>query len=178
MGTLQFVLANDLLADAFDRIREEVHGVVAGLSPEELAFRPDPQANSIAWLVWHLTRIADDHVAALDLSGGTEQVWTARGWFDRFGLPLDKTETGWGHSPDDVAKVTATGDLLVGYFDDVHAATVAYVGGLSEDDYGRIVDRRWDPPVTLAVRLVSVIGDDLEHAGQAAYLRGIVERRR
>jgi hypothetical protein len=38
-----------------------------------------------------------------------------------------------------------------------------------------VVDASWDPPVTLGVRLVSVISDDLQHAGQAAYLRGMIE---
>jgi hypothetical protein len=76
----------DLLIDAFGRTREVVHQVVDGLTPEQLAFRVDPRANSIAWLVWHLTRIQDDHVAD---AAQTEQVWTSRGWVERFGLPFD-----------------------------------------------------------------------------------------
>ena len=56
----------------------------------------------------------------------------------------------------------------------MHARTVAHLAGLSEADLDRVVDERWDPPVTLGVRLVSVISDDLQHAGQAAYLRGLV----
>jgi len=167
------VLTNDVVTDAFERVTQEVHAVVDGLSDDQLAFRPASGANSIAWLVWHLTRIQDDHVAALDTSGDTEQVWTARGWFERFGLPLDRAQTGWGHSSADIGRVRTSGGLLLGYFDDVHAATVAYVQSLAEEDYGRIVDRRWDPPVTLAVRIVSVI-DDLEHVGQAAYVKGIL----
>ncbi len=75
----------DLLVDAFERVRDAVHPAVNGLSLEELTFRPDSESNSIAWLVWHLTRIQDDHVAGLD---GDEQVWTGGGWAARFGLPL------------------------------------------------------------------------------------------
>jgi Protein of unknown function (DUF664) len=164
----------ELLVDAFGRIREVVHRVVDGLTPEQLAFRVDPEANSIAWLVWHLTRIQDDHVADV---ARAEQAWTARGWAERFGLPFDPRATGYGHRPADVAAVRVAGELLVGYHDAVHQQTTGYVGRLVDADLGRVVDRSWDPPVTLGVRLVSVVADDLQHAGQAAFVRGVLQRR-
>ena len=163
----------DLLIDAFGRIRGVVHRTVADLDPTQLAFRADPDANSIAWLVWHLTRIQDDHVAEV---AGQPQAWTDAGWADRFGLPFDASDTGYGHSSADVAAVQVEGELLTGYHDAVHDRTVAYVRTITDDDLGRIVDRAWDPPVTLGVRLVSVISDGLQHAGQAAFVRGMIER--
>jgi uncharacterized damage-inducible protein DinB len=167
--------STDPLIDAFGRIREAVHEVVDGLSPEELAYRVDPDANSIAWLVWHLTRVQDDHLAD---AAGTEQVWTSEGWADRFALPLDRLATGYGHASDEVAAVRLkSAELLAGYYDAVHERTIAYLERLTDRDLARIVDESWDPPVSLGVRLVSVICDDLEHAGQAAFVRGILERR-
>jgi uncharacterized damage-inducible protein DinB len=164
----------DLLADAFGRIRDTVHEAVDGLTPAQLVFRPDTGANSIAWLVWHLTRVQDDHIADV---AGTSQVWTSAGWVDRFGLPFAATATGYGHGSEAVAAVQIkSGELLTGYYDAVHEETIRYVQGLTGADLDRIVDDAWDPPVTLGVRLVSVISDDLQHAGQAAYLRGIIER--
>src|SRR6266511_2886324 len=148
----------DLLVDAFGRIREVVHDVVEGLTPEQLTLRVDRRANTIAWLVWHLTRIQDDHVAD---AARIEQVWTSQDWVERFGLPLDPLDTGYGHRADEVAAVRASEELLLGYHD---------------ADHGRIVDEAWDPPVTLGGRLVSVIGDDLQHAGQAAFVRGVARR--
>ena len=165
----------ELLADAFGRIRRVVHQAVDGLTAEQLAVRVDPGANSIAWLVWHLTRIQDDHVADV---AQAEQVWTSAGWMERFGLPFDPRDTGYGHQADEVAAVrVGSGELLVGYYDAVHEQTTRYVERLGEADLGRIVDRSWDPPVTLGVRLVSVIADDLQHAGQAVFVRGILQRR-
>jgi Protein of unknown function (DUF664) len=164
----------ELLVDAFGRIREAVHGSIDGLTPQQLAIQLDDEANSIAWLVWHLTRIQDDHVAA---AAGTEQVWTAFGWVDRFGLKLPLEDTGYGHTPAQVAVVTSNEEMLRSYHDAVYDATCAFLGPLADNDFDRIVDERWDPPVTLGVRLVSVITDDLQHAGQAAFVRGIVERR-
>jgi Protein of unknown function (DUF664) len=164
----------DLLADAFSRIREAVEEAVLGLTPAQLAYRPDPGANSIGWLVWHLTRIQDDHIAGV---AQAEQVWDSGQWAKRFGLPPGSRDTGYGHGPESVAVVRPeSSEVLLAYYDAVHEKTTRYVANLTEEDYGRIVDRRWDPPVTLAVRLVSVISDDLQHAGQAAYLRGMIER--
>jgi hypothetical protein len=168
------MMSTDLLVDAFERIRDAVNPAVNGLTTEELAFRPDAESNSIAWLVWHLTRIQDDHVAGLD---GSEQVWNANGWAERFALPLDNSDTGYGHDPDKVAAVTADAHSLLGYFEDVHDRTLEFVRSIGEGDLDRVVDRSWDPPVTMRVRLVSVIADDLQHVGQAAYVRGILQRR-
>jgi uncharacterized damage-inducible protein DinB len=165
----------DLLVDAFGRVREIVHAVVDGLTPEQLAARLDPDANSIAWLLWHLTRIQDDHIAAV---AGTEQLWTSQGWMERFALPFDAGAIGYGHTSDEVAAVQVeSGELLAGYHDAVHDGTVDYVRGVTEPDLDRIVDESWDPPVSLGVRLVSVVSDNLQHAGQAAFVRGVVLRR-
>jgi Protein of unknown function (DUF664) len=169
------VTSAEVLVDAFGRVREVVHGSVAGLAPDQLAARIDDDANSIAWLVWHLTRIQDDHVAHV---AHINQVWTSQGWMERFGLPFDARATGYGHSSDDVAAVTvSSGDQLTGYYDATHEQTIRYVEGITDADLDRVVDEAWDPPVTLGVRLVSVIEDSLQHGGQAAYVRGILERR-
>ena len=163
-----------LLADSLERVRDQVADVVDGLNSDQLAWRPDDDANSIAWLLWHLTRIEDDHVAEV---AGTEQVWTAAGWYDRFGLPFPPEVHGWGQTSADVARVRVDGDLLAGYHAEVAARVVAYVGQLTPDDLERIVDERWDPPVSLGVRLVSVVNEVNQHVGQAAYVRGMIERR-
>ncbi len=168
--------STDLLVDAFGRIKENVHGAVAGLTQEELAARLDPGANSIAWLIWHLTRVQDDHVADV---AGTEQVWTAAGWARRFDLPFDESATGYGDGPDAVAALDGVpAESLLGYHDAVHDRTVEYVRTLTDADLPRIVDTRWDPPVTLGVRLISVVDDDIQHSGQAAFIRGVLLRRR
>jgi uncharacterized damage-inducible protein DinB len=162
----------ELLADAFGRIREEVHNAVDGLTADQLAFRPGPDANSIGWLAWHLARVQDDHVAD---AAGTEQVWLADGWADRFGLPLDPADHGFGHDSGQVASVrVSSAELLTGYYDAVHEQSLRFVRDLTDADLDRIVDTRWDPPVTLGVRLISVIDDDVQHAGQAAYVRGLI----
>jgi hypothetical protein len=164
----------DLLVDGFGRISENVADVLSGLTPDQLAYQIDASANPISWLVWHLTRVQDDHVAN---AFGVSQVWSDGGWAARFGLPPEMTDHGWGHTAEQVATVgtaTASAELLTEYHEATYAHTVKLVSEVTDADLNRIVDTRWTPPVTLGVRLVSVLDDDMQHVGQAAYIRGLV----
>jgi Protein of unknown function (DUF664) len=166
----------ELLLDGFGRVRENVASVLDGLTPEQAAYRAEADANPVSWLVWHLTRVQDDHVAG---AFGTPQVWSSGGWAGRFGVP-GATDTGWGHSRDQAghfAKATSDAGLLTEYHEAVYAQTVTLVSEISDADLDRVVDTRWTPHVTLGVRLVSVLDDDMQHVGAAAYLRGIIDRR-
>jgi hypothetical protein len=165
-----------LLVDAFGRIRETVSDAVYGLTPQQLAHRVDTDANPIGWLIWHLTRIQDDHVAA---AFGVPQVWSAGGWAAAFGLAADSADTGYGHNRVQVAAVAeavASATRLTDYHEATYQQTVKLVSGITDPDLDRVVDTSWRPPVTLGVRLVSVINDDMQHAGQAAFVRGILLR--
>lgn len=162
---------SEILIDALGRVRGVVHSAVKGLSAEQLATSPYENGNTVAWLIWHLTRVQDDHVAD---AAGFEQLWSSAGWCDKFGLPFDPSATGWSQSSAEVAAVRTEASLLLDYHDAVCERSIEWVGGLKDSDLDRIVDESWDPPVTLGVRLVSVISDDLQHAGQAAYVRGML----
>jgi uncharacterized damage-inducible protein DinB len=165
------VTSAELLADAFERIRGVVGRALDGLTDEQLTEQVGPVANPISWLVWHVTRIQDDHVCGV---AGIEQAWIAQGWYERFGLPFPVTDHGYAHTGDQVRQVRVPADLLRAYHDAVHARTVEYVKTVRDADLDRVVDTSWDPPVTLGVRLVSVISDNLQHAGQAAYVKGLL----
>ena len=165
-----------LITDAFGRIRETVTDTLYGLTAEQLTYRIDADANPIAWLIWHLTRIQDDHVSA---AFGMPQVWSDGGWAARFGLPSGSADTGYGHNRVQVAAVSeacAASALLADYHEAVYEQTVKLVSGITDADLERVVDRSWRPPVTLGVRLISVLNDDTQHVGQAAFVRGIAAR--
>lgn len=166
--------SSEIFLDGFSRISGIVHRTLDGISPDVLTARLDPEANTIAWLVWHLSRVADDHLAdAFD----SDQVWMAQGWSDRFALPFEADATGYAQTSDEVAAVRVSPELLVGYLDAVQARAEEHLGTVTDADLDRVVDTNWDPPVTLGVRLISVMSDGLQHAGQAAYVRGVAERR-
>lgn len=165
----------DLLVDLLDRSRGNALAAVDGMSEEDLAWRPGPEANPVGWLVWHLARVQDDHVAAL---AGSEQVWTGQGFAERFALPYDEGDIGYGQTSEEVGALRVDADRLAAYVEAVHARSVAWLrsGADGSIDWTRVVDEHWDPPVTVAVRLVSVADDCAQHAGQAAYVRGLLGR--
>jgi hypothetical protein len=161
-----------LLLETYGRIAPLARMAVEGVPPDQLAEPPAPGANTIGWLIWHLTRVQDHHVAELLDS---EQIWVDSGWAPRFGLDPDPHDTGYGHSPAEVAGVRPdSAEALLGYLDAVTTRTHSMLQELGPDDLDRIVDQRWNPPVTLGVRLVSIADDCTQHAGQAAYVRGLL----
>ncbi|HKY67725.1 MAG TPA: DinB family protein [Acidimicrobiales bacterium] len=161
-----------LLTESFGRIPDLARRAVTGLTVDQLVARPGPDANPIAWLVWHLARVQDAQVAELVPA---DQVWVTGDWATGVGLDPDPGNTGYGHSSVEVATVRPRdGRALLDYLDAVAARSTAFVAGLDADALDRVVDRRWDPPVTLGVRLVSVVDDCVQHAGQAAYARGLL----
>ena len=163
-----------LLSDAFERLKSNTHRAVEGMTAAQLQWQPDPGSNSIAWLVWHLTRVEDDHVSHL---AGVPQVWSTGGWNTRFGTNPGDGNLGYGHTPEQVTEVVPDEPSnLAGYHDAVHDATLEYVATIDAAELDRIVDTSWDPPVSAGVRIVSVLNDTLQHAGQANYLCGLIER--
>lgn len=163
--------AIDILSEAYGRLPGVVHAATGDVSDEQIAHRPGSEANSIAWLVWHISRVIDAQIADL---AGTGQVWQG-GWSEQFDLPFDESATGYGQTSQDVAEVKAGGKLLIGYFDAVLEQAMAYLRALDDTSLDDVVDSSWDPPVTRAVRLVSILDDALQHAGQAAYIRGLIK---
>jgi len=164
----------DVIIDAFQRLADKLPSILDGLTEDDLAWRPAADANPIGWLVWHLVRVQDDHVAEV---AAIEQVYIAQGFADRFALPFDPAAIGYGQSTEEVGQVRVAAGLLLEYAEAVHRQTLDYLGGLSDDDLDRVVDDRWDPPVTLGARLVSVLNDDTQHLGQAGYVRGLLVTR-
>jgi hypothetical protein len=163
---------SELLIELYGRIPPLARSIVEGLDADQLAESPDPGANNIGWLIWHLARVQDDHVAAIR---GVEQVWTTGTWAGRFDLAPDPSNIGYGHTVEKALAVHPEGrGVLVEYLETVHDRTVAWLAALGATELDRIVDDGWDPPVTMGVRLVSVADDCLQHLGQAAYLRGLM----
>ncbi|MEU1756891.1 DinB family protein [Micromonospora matsumotoense] len=166
---------DDLLTETYDQLPDLVSAAVAGLGPDELCRAPGPGANPVGWLIWHLSRIQDQQIAELC---GVDQLWVTGDRAARFGLPADPADpadTGYGHTPEQVTAVRPeSAAVLVDYHRAVAERTRRFLAGLGPTDLDRVVDEGWDPPVTLGVRLVSIVADGLQHVGQAAYLRGLL----
>lgn len=163
---------SSLLIELYDRIPPLARQAIRDLSIDQLTEAPAPGANTIAWLIWHLARVQDHHLSqVLD----EDQIWVGGEWARQFGLAPDPSNTGYGHAADEVSAVRPERpEVLLDYLDVVFDRTRTMLRGLVASDLDRVVDRRWDPPVTLGVRLVSVADDSLQHVGQAAYARGLL----
>jgi uncharacterized damage-inducible protein DinB len=162
----------ELLAEIYDRIPGIVEQSVADLSMEQLLAPPTAGANPIGWLVWHIGRVQDAQISPLM---GVEQLWATGPWAPRFGLDPDPANMGYGHSAEQVAAVRPDSvEVLIEHLAACQERSLGFISAVTSDDLDSVVDERWTPPVTLGVRLVSVAVDCLEHAGQAAYLRGML----
>lgn len=163
-----------ILAGGFDAVREVVHTTLDGVAEETLTRRLDADANSLGWLVWHLTRVQDDMVCA---ALGLEQLWVAGGWDARFGMAGDLT-TGEGHTSIEVARVHADAATLLAYHDAVHARTSAALEAVDDARLDEPLAVAGGPATTVGAYLLGALGGDLQHAGQAAFVRGILDRER
>lgn len=159
----------NLLTDAISRPTAAITRALEGLSAEQLNAHPAGHDNSIAWLVWHIGREIDVQVEHL----GGQEVWKNQGFRERFNLGEIGDSVGYGHSSEEARSlVIEDKELLVEYVKATEAAYVDYVSSLSPEDLDEVVDTRWDPPVTRGARLVSMIDDAAQHAGQVAYAAG------
>ncbi len=158
----------EFITGIFARISQVLETVLDGLTENEINQQPTPECNSIGWMVWHLTRVQDRFIAMIS---NNEQVWITEKWYGKFGREADAKDIGYGHRPEDLAnfRVLDTKTLL-DYHHAVLEKTKQYTNKLSPEELDRVIDDSRAP--TVALRLTAFISDNLQHAGQVAYLRG------
>jgi uncharacterized damage-inducible protein DinB len=165
----------DFITNLLGGLPRTLHIALDGITAEQLTYRPGEQSNTIAWLVWHLSRTQDRIVSDL---AGREQAWVADGWHGKFGRPANPMDTGMGCAPDEVLSVRPESPrLLLDYYDAVFKRSAQYLQTVTAADLDRLLDPD-NPEMTVGNRLRICILDNTQHAGQAAYLRGLVEGRR
>lgn len=167
-----------LLRDGFGRVRDGVAALLEKSGEQLLQYRPGTRANHIGWLIWHISRVQDDHFVHLARAlwpGETfEQRWSGAGFSTRFDLPYAAGDTGYGHDSNQVAAFGMfDGALLGAYHEAVHESCHVILGRLEISDLQTIIDHRWNPPVNTAVRLMSILEDTTKHLGQAEYIAGL-----
>ena len=166
----------EMLIDVLSRSRERFDRAFDGVTLEQANTRPTPdlapRTNSLTWLAWHTAREIDLQIS---LMAGQEFVWFTGGHRERFALPLPDDTQDWRHTPEEAAQVVVDDlSVLTAYLDDAYALATAYLRSLTPETLDDIVDDSWDPPVTRAVRLASVVDDAAQHSGQAIYTRRLL----
>ena len=164
----------EIVADALGRINRVLHRAMDGIPAGVLNRQPTPESNSMAWLAWHLCRVQDHHISDLL---GIPQLWIADGWHEKFGMARDESETGTGHTLEQVAALKVdSAELSLGYADAVLARSKQYLATVKPEDLdAEINEPQYSPLPIVGVRLVSIISDNTQHAGQVMYARGLVE---
>lgn len=161
----------EVLRDATDRPGQALAMFVDRLDPVLLNAHRGEHPNSIAWLLWHAARQMDVQLAHL---AATDQVWAEQGFRERFALPKVGDTIGYGHSPEQARQIRVDdAGLLVDYLRATSSAMQDYLGTLGTGDLDTVVDDSYDPPVTIGVRLISIIDDAVAHVAQAAYVTGM-----
>ena len=163
-----------LITDGYGRVLRTLEKALDGLTQDDLNQQPRPDCNSMGWITWHLTRVQDDHLADLI---GEEELWVKDGWHARFNRAPDPPDTGTGHSSEDVAAFKSPDvETLLEYHRAVLERSKRYITKLSIADLDRELNEPWYQPLpTVGVRLISVMSDNLQHAGQVAYVRGLLK---
>jgi hypothetical protein len=160
-----------LIVNIFDNLSMVLGRTLDGLTQEELNQQPAHDSNSIGWLVWHILRGQDLGIAGLM---GDEQLWIREGWHAKFNRPPEPMDFGLGHTPEDLAAFKSPDvKTLLDYQKAVLDQTKRYLNNLSESE----LDKKLDHPVfpTVGARIIAVISDNLQHAGQAGYVRGLIQ---
>ena len=163
-----------MIADGYGRVLEMLEVALDGLTQDDLDQQPHPDCNSMGWLTWHLIRGQDHQIADLM---GEEQLWVRDGWHAKFNRPRDPRDTGFGQSAEDVRAFKSPDvKTLLEYHRGVLERSKRFINTLSATDLDRELNEPWFQLLpTVGVRLVSVMAEDLEHAGQVAYLRGLLK---
>lgn len=162
------MIGNDIFLDGFARVYESLHRMLPDLTEDELIKEPHPP---MGWLAWRLTRIMDGNVANL---AGRTQLWIGEGWAARFGMSPQPADFGRSltHTREQARAFRASAELLLAYHDAVYEEMKKYIGGLTADDLARQLDEpQFQPLPTVAVRLMSVLENGLNNAGQIGYLK-------
>lgn len=163
----------ELLLDGYGRIYEELERALSGLTPGDLDHQPKYDSNSMGWLAWHLIRVQDGQIARLM---GVEQVYIKDGWYAEFNRQPDPKDVGFGHSSEQVAAFKSPDvAIIMGYEKGVLEREKSYINSLTAEDLDRELNEPFQPLPTVGVRLISIMSDALQHAGQIAYVRGLLQ---
>ena len=140
-----------------------------GLSQEEVNWAPAPHCNSIAFILWHVTRVED--VLIHPISQRIAGVYWTQGWQERLGIPA--TEIGYQYTEEQLQAWSAPKfEDLQEYAQAVHERTLAFVETLTPEKLLE-VPRPDYPNQTIGVILAHLATEIAQHVGQISYLRGV-----
>ena len=163
---------NQTALSALERNWEMVTLAVAEVDEATMVARPNDDSNSMIWLIWHMTRVADRfiHFRLTD----KPQLWTADAWHDKFNMHDDPQKFGLGWSDKRVAVwQSPLNAVVMAYFHAVNSVVIEYFNSLTERELARVIPFPALPDtMTVGEALGNLVWDNISHGGQVVYLRG------
>lgn len=164
----------DFILHSFNESESALTKAVEGLTQEELIRQPQPGANHIAFILWHMVRVEDwffhymfQHVP---------QLWESERFYDKMNLPEDPRITGFGYTAEQVSSFpyVQLRDLMA-YSKAVRAETIHYLHNLDSTKFDEIVKSRLFGEVSIGHLISHLLVELAQHIGQIAYIREIVK---
>jgi uncharacterized damage-inducible protein DinB len=146
------------------------------LTQEESFRQPQPGANHIAFMLWHIVRVEDWFFHYLFQR--VPQVWESESWHEKLGLPEDPKATGFAYTTEQVDGFPSVQlrDLRA-YGEAVRAETLDYLRNTDAAKLDETVKSRLFGEVSIGSLIGHVIVELSQHVGQIAYVRGLVRER-
>ncbi len=166
-----------LLLLQYQTMQRHFNSIFQDLNDEQMNWKPEGDANTISFLLWHVLRAWDSYYSMLFNS---PELYEAEGWPKKFGFDVtgkgyDGTAMGTGFSTEDVAIVNAKPEVLAAYFDALLSVLNGYLKTATDEALGQeFIVPWWPNPSTVAGVLSHVLTHGMEHIGQALYVRGML----
>lgn len=153
-------------------LQEVLTKALDGLSPEELAYQPDKESNSIGFIFWHQIRAEDMMIIATLMENQEE--WETGKWAVRMGFDEDFRDNGWGYTAEQLSSFTVPKlEELIAYGKAVRAETKKYISGLSQEDFDEIITTMFGE-MPISNILTMLINELALHTGHITYIRGLL----
>ena len=169
----------EFATEMFEEYATRLYSYLDGLTLEELNWRPNAEANSIAFIVWHTTRVEDRWFQVF--CQDKPDLWTSGRWFEKLGMNEDRSP--FGLTPEDLASLpTLTIEALKSYFEAVRSETRKYLASIGPEDleaspgrspFGGSASASPFAQFTIQRMFRQLIQEEIQHLGQVGMLRGL-----
>ncbi len=160
--------ATEVMLRSLEQSQGYVDRALTGLTAQEFAWKPSPECNSIAFIVWHTARVEDFMVNRLIQRG--KEIYEPEGWREKLGTPPD---AGYQYTVEKLqAWPVPDMETLRGYARAVREKTIAFIKSANDAKLAE-VPRPDRSPDTIGIILGRITTEIALHAGQVCYLRGV-----
>ena len=161
--------AKEFALEALERARAVTMIAIDGLTPEHFHWRPNPTANSIAFLLWHISRVEDRFTSDLR---NMEEIWLTEEWHKKFAVAISENGIGWG--PEQIQDFRPAIELVVSYLQRVRNISLETISRLNISQFKeQLTPSR--PDFTVANTLQTIVYHENHHQGAIGYIRGLIE---